>query len=109
MCSSRRPGLAEKINTLAEVATPDYYATRRREVLKTVEGVLQESQISVSQQSSDEYVRVRHSAQQLLLDSMRQTAAIAIATVRDDMDRVLAIPYFTIDLILLRRLVAPAS
>ena len=74
-------GLAEKVNTLAEVATPDYYATRRREVLKIVEGVLRERQISVSQQSSDEYVWVRHSAQQLFLDSMRQTAAIAIATV----------------------------
>ena len=101
--------LGEKTNTLAGVATPDYYDRRRGEVLKVVEGVLQQSQISISEQSSDEYVHVRHFAQQLVLDNMRETAAIAIATVRDDMDRVLAIPYFTIDLILLRRLVAPAS
>jgi len=101
--------LGEKTNALAEVATPDYYASRRGEVLKVVERVLQQSQISISEQSSDEYVHVRHFAQQLVLDNMRETAAIAIATVRDDMDRVLAIPYFTIDLILLRRLVAPAS
>jgi hypothetical protein len=74
-----------------------------------VEGVLQGSRLLISQQTSDEYVQIRHFAQQLVLDNMRQTAAIAIATVRDDMDRVLAIPYFTIDLVLLRGLVAPTS
>ena len=98
--------LAEKTNALAQLATPDYYASRCQEVLTLVEGKLHNSPISFSQRSSDEYVRIRHFAQQLVLDKMRQTAAIAIATVRDDMDRVLAIPYFTIDLILLRQLIA---
>lgn len=101
--------VAEKTNALAELATPDYYASRRQEVLTMVGGTLQKGQISLSNRSSDEYVQVRHFTQQLVLDKMRQTAAIAIATVRDDMDRVLAIPYFTIDLILLRSLVAPVS
>jgi uncharacterized membrane protein len=74
-----------------------------------VESVLRESRISVSQQSSDQYVWYRHRAQQIVLENMRQTAAIAIATVRDDIGRVLAIPYFTIDLMLLRRLFSSTS
>ena len=101
--------LAERTNALAELATPDYYSSRRQEVLTIVQSALEKSQISLSQSSSDEYVQIRHFAQQLFLDRMRQSAAIAIATVRDDMDRVLAIPYFTIDLTLLRQLIASVS
>jgi hypothetical protein len=83
----------ERSNALAELVTSDYFASRRQEVLAIVQATLERSQISLSQRSSDEYVRIRHFSQQLVLDKMGQTAAIAIATVRDDMDRVLAIPY----------------
>jgi len=54
------------------------------------------------QTSADRFVALRHSVQNAILAKMKESAAIAIATVRDDVERVLAIPYFTVDLVLLR-------
>jgi hypothetical protein len=97
-------GAGEKVHLLASTASPEYYSRRRGEVLAVVEQPLAGWPLSTSEQSADFYVERRHFAQNLILAKMREASDLAIASVRDDMDRVLAIPYFTVDLVLLRQL-----
>jgi hypothetical protein len=59
--------------------------------------------LPASLQDPDSFVQRRFAIQSEVISWLKHTAALAIATVRDDMDRVLAVPYFTIDHHLLRR------
>jgi L-asparaginase II len=94
---------------LASTVSPEYYARRREEVLAVIDQTLASRAEQAWQQSADLYVERRHFAQNLILAKLKETSALAIATVRDGMDRILAIPYFTVDLVLLRQLAAHAA
>ena len=102
-------GVGEKVHHLASTASPEYYARRRDEILAVIDQQLTGGSQRTWQGSADLYVERRHFAQNLILAKMREISALAIGTVRDDMDRVLAIPYFKIDLVLLRQVVAAAT
>jgi Domain of unknown function (DUF4062) len=93
--------LAGRVDALAAMASPDYYAARVDEVASIVkrEGF---TLLPASLQDPDLFVHRRFATQSEVINWLKHTAALAIATVRDDMDRVLAIPYFTIDHHLLR-------
>jgi len=52
----------------------------------------------------DRFVRVRFAIQTRILEEMRERGAFNIPTVRDDVDRRLALPYFSVDLALLRHM-----
>jgi hypothetical protein len=88
-------GVGERVHLLADTAAAAYYASRREEILALIEQAMADHLPQAWRDSADRYVELRHVCQNLILARMRQTSAIAIATVRDDMDRVLAIPYFT--------------
>ena len=93
--------LAGRVDALAAMASPEYYATRVDEV----ESIIKREDASASPASlrdPDLFVHRRFATQSEVIGWLKHTAALAIATVRDDMDRVLAIPYFTIDYHLLR-------
>jgi hypothetical protein len=95
-------GLAERINALAEVVSGDYYAKRIKEVASVSEKVMQRLTGAPLTDNPDEFVRLRFSAQSDVIDQMQKIGGFAIATIRDDIDRRLAIPYFRLDLMLLR-------
>jgi hypothetical protein len=102
-------GVAEKVHVLAVVASAGYYTRRSDEVLAIIDQPLAGRGERPWQASADLYVERRHFAQNLILAKMRETSSVVIATVRDDMDRILAIPYFTVDLTLLRQMRAAAT
>jgi hypothetical protein len=93
--------LAERVNTAAADGAPDYYKTRVQEVAPITERALG-TETADTLANPDTFALRRFSVQSRVIGHLRQTAALAIATVRDDVDRVLAIPYFTIDRFLLR-------
>jgi hypothetical protein len=100
---------AEKVHLLASTASPEYYSQRQAEILTVIERPLKDWCLPASEQLADPYIERRHFAQNLVLDKMREPSAITIVSVRDDMDRVLAIPYFTVDLVLLRQLASTGA
>jgi hypothetical protein len=95
-------GLAERIDTLAEMVSGDYYAKRVSEVASVSEKIMQRLPGASLKDDPDEFVRLRFSAQSDVIDQMQKIGGFSIATIRDDIDRRLAIPYFRIDLMLLR-------
>jgi hypothetical protein len=95
--------LAERINALADTVSRTYYEERIQEVAKVVDKTLRPGSAADLAHSADEFVRIRFAAQSSVISQMKQSGKFALATVRDDIDRRLAIPYFVIDLQLLRR------
>jgi hypothetical protein len=102
-------GLGERVHLLGETAAPSYYASRRGELLDLIDQTIAHRSDHRFHESADRYVGLRHVCQNLILAKLQATSTITIATVRDDIDRVLAIPYFTVDLVLLRQRSAAAS
>ncbi len=93
--------LAARVDALAAMASPEYYATRVDEVASIVKSE-ESSMLPAALRDPDLFVHRRFATQSEVITWLKHTAALAIATIHDDMDRVLAIPYFTIDYHLLR-------
>lgn len=94
---------AERVNALADTASRDYYAARVGEVASVVKAAVGQVPAEDLARHPDTFVQRRLSAQSAVLERMRSSGGFAAATIRDDVDRRLAIPYFTIDLELLRK------
>jgi hypothetical protein len=94
---------AERINVLANTVSRAYYEERTQEVAAMVDQTIQRGSAADLAHSADEFVRIRFAAQSAVISQMKQSGKFTLATVRDDIDRRLAIPYFVIDLHLLRR------
>jgi hypothetical protein len=96
-------GLAENVHILADSVSQDYYSARTEEVASIVRSAIQHVSAATLAHSPDSFVRHRFSAQSVVVEQMRSTGRFALATVRDDIDRRLAIPYFSLDRALLRK------
>ena len=69
--------------------------------------ILEEWKANSSQISSaDAFVHARFGIQSLLLARLKARVGFDIGTIKDDIERILAVPYFTIDDALLSVLVA---
>lgn len=95
--------LAESVDTLADSVSADYYSARVKEVTSTVQSAIQRVSTVTLAGSPDAFIRLRFSIQSTIVQQMRRAGGFALATVRDDIDRRLAIPYFFVDLELLRK------
>lgn len=95
--------LAERVNALAESVSRDYYSGRVGEVTSIAQAAIKQVSSATLARSPDVFVRRRFSAQSAVIKQMQETEGFALATIRDDIDRRLAIPYFTVDLALLRQ------
>jgi hypothetical protein len=95
--------LAERVDILADTVSKDYYRERARGAALVIQEVLQNVSPSTLENSADMFVKIRFKAQSAILAKMRAANEFVLGSIRDDMDRRLAIPYFVIDLELLRR------
>ncbi len=94
--------LADRVAALATSAAPDYYAARTSGVASVVNEVSGPTLLRDNLIDPDVFVNRRFAMQSAVIRSLKASAALAISTVRDDIDRLLAIPYFMIDHHLLR-------
>jgi hypothetical protein len=95
--------LAERVDTLAESASRDYYSRRVGEVASIAQSAAQQEFTATLAGSPDVFVKRRFQAQSVVVEQMQKTGQFAIVGIHDDIDLRLAIPYFTIDLALLRK------
>jgi hypothetical protein len=95
--------IAERVCVLAESLSGDYYARRVEEVASIAETATQRADPATLASAPDVFVTLRFSAQSAVIDQMKDSGGFAIATVRDDIDRRLAIPYFALDFALLQK------
>lgn len=89
--------LAEQVDALASKVANEYYDKCRAESLATVSEIPDQFNLH----RPDDFVRARFSTQSRLLFRL-QRFGVKLDTIRDDREHALAIPYFTIDLNLLR-------
>lgn len=94
--------LAAQIHGLAERLRGDYYIKQVEAVAAVVSPVIQSETRISALEVPNEFVRVRFLVQSIVLHHMKETNGLPISTIRDDIDRRLAVPYFAIDAILLR-------
>jgi hypothetical protein len=94
---------AERVQALAERAASQYYEERIAEVTPVISEALSEGGSILT---AAEFVGTRFRTQNAVLSHLEGHAMYALAGVRYDIDRRLAIPYFLIDLTLLRTLCA---
>jgi hypothetical protein len=95
--------IAERVAALAQTLSGDYYVQRTEEVASVVQMESNRVDSGDLADSPDSFVTRRFSAQSVVIAHMRERGGFAIATVRDDIDWRLAIPYFAIDLTLLQK------
>jgi hypothetical protein len=95
--------LAERVDALAEAASRDYYYRRAGEIAVIAQAAIQKVSAATLADSPDLFVQRRFQAQSAVVEQMLETGRFATAGILDDIDRRLAIPYFTIDLALLRK------
>jgi hypothetical protein len=95
--------IAERVSGLAGSLSGDYFLNRVEEVALTVDTEMERVEMASLASDPDTFVTTRFSAQSVIIEHMKTHGGFAIATVRDDIDRRLAIPYFVIDLALLRK------
>lgn len=94
---------AERVEALITQVSREYVEKRRAEVSDAIGAVTKDVDAQTLTTLPVTLVRLRHAAQSKVISQMQRTGGFTIATVRDDVDRQLAIPYFTIDLMLLRK------
>lgn len=86
--------IAAETRSFCERAAPEYYARCQTEASTTLEEWKTSSpRISFA----DAFVHARFGIQSRLLVRLKAGAGLDIGTIKDDIDRVLAVPYFTID------------
>ena len=95
--------IAERVCVLAGSISGGYYARRVEKIASIVETTTKRADSATLASAPDAFVTLRFSAQSAVVHQMKDSGAFAIATVRDDIDRQLAIPYFALDLSLLRK------
>ena len=95
--------LAERVDILADTVSRDYYRERARGASLLIQEVLQNVSPATLADSADMFVQTRFKAQSAILAKMRTANEFVLGSIKDDIDRRLAIPYFIIDLELLRR------
>ena len=92
---------SQSVATLASLAGGNEYEARSVQALEAAAPTLTLPGTTLSE--PDEFVRRRFAAQSHVVASLQETEGVAIATVRDDIDRRLAVPYFALDLELIRQ------
>ena len=95
---------AERVSSFAATAEPAYYVEREAEVASIIATELDALAPDDLARSPDLFVDARFAIQARVLHAMQERGGFALATVRDDVDRRLALPYFFIDLALLRHI-----
>lgn len=89
--------IAVVTRSFCERAAPEYYTRCQADALTTLdEWKASNPQISLA----DAFVRARFGVQSKLLMRLK-ASGLDIGTIKDDVDRILAVPYFTIDTALL--------
>jgi hypothetical protein len=95
---------AERVAAFTATAEPIYQSERNAEVASIIGTHLEGVNSDELRHSPDSFVRARFVIQTSVLAAMQERGAFNLATVRDDVDRRLAMPYFFIDLGLLRQM-----
>jgi hypothetical protein len=89
--------LADTVHILNTALGQEYYLQRAREAGDVVDHVVQNMFSDGIPSDADTFVLMRFSIQSRVLVSIRESGPFAIATIRDDIDKRLAVPYFVID------------
>jgi hypothetical protein len=92
---------SQSVATLASLAGGNQYEAKSLQALEAAAQTLTLPGTTLS--APDEFVRRRFAAQSHVVAGLQATEGLAIATVRDDIDRRLAVPYFALDLALIRQ------
>jgi hypothetical protein len=92
---------SQSVAALASQAGGNDYEAKSLHTLEVAAQTLALPEIMLS--APDEFVRRRFAAQSRIVASLQASEGLAIATVRDDIDRRLAVPYFALDLALIRQ------
>lgn len=95
--------IAEDIDTLNESANHSYYVASINEITSVTQISTQMVSTSKLRNSPDLFFECRLAIQQDVIDKMKKNNEFTISTIRDDINRRVAIPYFYIDLLLLRK------
>ncbi len=92
--ATRLTTIAAVTRSFCERAAPEYYARCQTDASAILtEWSLSRSQILLP----DAFVRTRFGVQSRLLARLKATVGLDIGTIKDDIDRILAVPYFAID------------
>jgi CHAT domain len=94
---------AEAVHNLENLIAIEYYQEKQDEISLVLRGILMPA-ARETRMSADDFVRRRLAAQRRALELMGTPDRVP-ATIRDDVHQYLAIPYFTIDLALIRQAV----
>jgi hypothetical protein len=94
--------LAEEIHRLAEHLRLEDYPKRVAMISAVAGPAIRETAEISSLEVPDEFARVRFSVQSIVLRHMKESENLTVLSIRYDTDRRLAVPYFTIDAMLLR-------
>lgn len=93
---------AAQVDQLARSLSRDYYVNKSKEITGIVTPTFEKMPLITARHAPNEFVRCRFLAQSIVLNHMNEGNEPKILTIRDDFDRRLAVPYFTIDAMLLR-------
>jgi hypothetical protein len=92
--ATRLEKIAVATRSFCERAAPEYYTRCQTDASTTLEEWKASSpRISLA----DAFVRARFGVQSRLLVRLKANVGLDISTIKDDIDRVLAVPYFAID------------
>jgi hypothetical protein len=94
--------LAAQVLGLIELLYPRRYTKKIEEVASIVGPAIGGATAIPALQAPDEFVRSRFMAQSMVLRQIKASGGPPISTIRDDIDKRLAVPYFAIDTALLR-------
>ena len=94
--------ISEKVNVLCNFVDQNYYLASIDQVSSEVQMRMRKISSETLRNFPEVFYRHRLSTQQDVIDKMKINKEFTIATIRDDISRKLAIPYYYIDLILLR-------
>jgi hypothetical protein len=98
-------GTAARTQALAEALAPRYYDAMLAEVAASIDSSIRSNVSAVILGKPDEFVQLRFFAQSAVIRHLK----LSISSIRDDIDRRLAIPYFAIDIALLRAVARDAG
>jgi hypothetical protein len=100
---------ADVVDALDTALGQEYYLQRAMETRDAVDHLVQSMFRGEIPPDANTFVRTRFSIQSMILVSIRESDPFAIATIRDDIDKRLAVPYFVIDRRLLNLTTTPGG